>query len=164
MGVEVYSPYTRQTQRLGIAAVPVCLVGTPTPLWLVVIRRQGHDRGWLLTTEDASTPAGATRIVLASARRWQVEWAFRYGKAELGVGSVRGRRWAYRPKLWAIAELVHAFLLHLLVLDEGLLRRLLPWCHRTGRTWQAVVAPLYRRRHALANLWQHHPPTLAWPP
>lgn len=162
--VEVYSPYTRQTQRLGIAAVPVCLVGNPTPLWLVVIRRKGHDSWWLLTTEDASTPAGATRIVLAYARRWQVEWAFRYGKAELGVGSVRVRRWAYGQKLWAIAELVHAFLLHLLVLDEGLLRRLLRWCHRTGRKWQAVVAPLYRLRHALANLWQHHPPTLAWPP
>ncbi len=77
---------------------------------------------------------------------------------------MRVRRWASGQKRWAIAALVHALRLPLLVLDEGLLRRILRWCQRTGRKWHAVVAPLSRLRHALAKLWPHHPSTLAWSP
>ncbi len=160
--VEVYCPYTDQTIRLGVAAIPVSLVGDTTPLWLVVARRKGGGTMWLLTSDDASQPHLAVMVVLTYSRRWQVEWMFLFGKSGIGIPSIRVRKWDYRQKLWAIAALVHAFLLHLLVLDEGVRIRLLRWCHRTGRKWDQVVAPLFRLQHALANIWRHHPPTLAW--
>lgn len=162
--LESFDGRRRQWMKLGVAALPVLLPGSPVLLWLVVVRRRGKTSWWFLTTEDASTQAGALWVVQAYARRWQVEWAFRHGKTELGLASIRVRLWEYRQKLWAIAELVHAFLLHLLMLDDSLVSRLLRWCHRTGRCWAKVIAPFYRLRHALANLWQDHPPTLAWSP
>ncbi len=162
--VELYSPYERQSFTVGLVAVPVTLVGNPTPLWLVAVRRKRHETIWLLSTEEAKTKAQLIGIVRAYARRWQVEWAFRFGKTDLGLASIRVRLWEYRQKLWCLAELAHAYLLHLLVLDEPLRKAVLRWCHRTGRKWDKVVTPLYRLRHALANLWQDHPPTIAWPP
>lgn len=163
---QVTDPQTSQFRTLGVASRPVTLPGDSRPLWLVVARRRGTKESlWLLTTEDASTRAGALGVVWAYARRWQVEWAFRFGKSELGVGSVRVASWAYRAKLWRLAALVHAFLLALLVvLDEAARARLLRWCHRTGRRAREAIAPLYRLRHALANLWNAHLPTLAWFP
>ena len=32
------------------------------------------------------------------------------------------------------------------------------WCHRTGKRYQEVAAPLYRLRSALSRLWQAAPP------
>lgn len=160
--IEVYDARRQQWLRVGLTSLAVRLPGCAVALWLVVARRKGRKTWWFLTTEDAANQAGAIWVVRAYARRWQVEWAFRYGKTELGMASIRVRLWEYREKLWAIAELVHAFLLQMLVLDAELIPRLLRWCHRTGRRWAKVIAPLYRLRHALANLWQDHPPTLAW--
>lgn len=164
--LQVYDPRTKQTGTLGIASLAVTLPGQSRPLWLVVARRKGKSGTlWLLTTEDASTASGAIFIVQAYARRWQVEWAFRFEKSALGVQSIRVASWTYREKLWCVAELVHAFLLTLLVLEEGdVVARVLRWCHRTGRRAREAIAPLYRLRHALANLWNAHPPTLAWSP
>lgn len=160
--VEVYDARRKQWLKLGLAAIPVRLPGCAVALWLVVARRKGKGSWWFLTTEDASTETGAIFVLRGYARRWQVEWAFLQSKSELGMASIRVRLWEYREKLWVIAELVHAFLLHLLVLDAGLLVRLLRWCHRTGTCWAKVIAPVSRLRHALANLWQTHAPTLAW--
>lgn len=162
--IEVYDARRRQWLAVGLVALPVRLPGHWAPLWLVIARRKGRQTWWFLTTEDASTEAGMIWVIKAYARRWQVEWAFRYGKSELGMASVRVRLWDYREKLWAMAELVYAFLLHLLVVDPALVRDILRWCHRTGRRWAQVIAPLYRLRHALANVWNYHPPTLVWPP
>lgn len=147
----------------GLASIPVWLPGNQTPLWLVVVRRKGKETWYFLTTEKADTMTRARWVVYGYSRRWQVEWAFRYEKSELGIASIRVRLWEYRAKLWAMAELVHAFLL-MLVLDSELVKDVLRWCHRTGHRWQKVIAPLYRLRHALANLWQSHGPTLAWSP
>lgn len=160
----VYDARRGEWWRVGVAAVQVWLPDSSRPLWLVVARRKGRRPWWFLTTEDASTKAGAIWVIRAYARRWQVEWAFRYEKSELGMASIRVRLWAYRAKLWAIAELVHAFLLQLLVLHAELSTRVLRWCHRTGRRWAKVITPIYRLRHALANLWKTEVPTIAWSP
>jgi hypothetical protein len=160
---QVRDPRSGETWTVGIASLAVRLPGDDRPLWLVVARRKGKSQTlWLLTTEDAGTEAGAAFVLRGYSRRWQVEWAFRFQKGELGIGSVRVASERYREKLWRIAALVHAFLLHLLVLlDPGARMRLLRWCHRTGRRYREASAPLYRLRHALANLWNDHPPTLA---
>lgn len=147
---------------LAVASLPVTLPGSTVPLWLVVGRRKAKKAWWFLTTEYAGQEEPALWVVRAYARRWQVEWAFRYDKSELGMESVRIRLWRYREKMWAMAELVHAFLLHLLDLGEDLLARILRWCHRTGRRWARVIAPLYRLRHALASIWTAHAPTINW--
>lgn len=162
--VEVVDKRRHQRLTLGVAWLPVWLPGCTVPLWLVVGRRKNKKPWWFLTTEDASTQERAIWVVQAYARRWQVEWAFRYGKSELGLESVRIRLWKYREKMWAMAELAYAFLLHLLVLDPSLLTQVLRWCHRTGRRWEQVTAPLYRLRHALANLWNSYEPILTWSP
>jgi hypothetical protein len=94
----------------------------PTPRLVVACREGKSQTLWLVTTEDASTEKGAAFVVQAYTRRWQVEWAFRCGKCELGVASVRVESWAYREKLWRIAELVHAFLLSLLALGVSAAR------------------------------------------
>lgn len=163
---QVWDPWTRQTWTVGIASLPVSLPDDDRPLWLVVARRKGKSPAmWLLTTEDASTEQGALFVVRAYARRWQVEWAFRFEKSGLGVESVRVQTWTAREKLWRLAELAHAFLLFLLVrLDPDAKERLLRWCHRTGRQARAAIAPLFRLRRALGNLWEVHPPALFGPP
>ncbi len=160
--IQIFDARTHQWIQVGVAAMPVKLPGYEVPLWLVVVRRKQRRAWWFLTSEEAGAEEGAMWVMRAYARRWQVEWAFRQGKAELGMESIRIRSWQYREKLWAMAELVHAFLLRLIVLDRNLLARVLRWCHRTGRRWTQVIAPIYRLRHALANLWNPHPPTLAW--
>ncbi len=160
----VQLPKAHQPLKLGVASLPVKMPGCATPLTLVVARRQGKTSLWFLTNEPVSTVAEAIRIVQLYARRWQVEWAFRYEKTDLGFASIRVRLWTYRQKLWAIAELVHAFLLGLIVFADGLVVKLLRWCDRNGRKYTVVVAPIYRLRHGLCNVWNDHPPTLAWPP
>jgi hypothetical protein len=161
---QITDPQSNQTWTLGLVSLPVSLPADDRALWLVVARRKGTNQTlWLLTTEDASTQAGARLVLRAYGRRWQVEWAFRFGKSELGIASVRVVSMLYRDKLWRLAALVHAFLLHLLVLlDPTERERLLRWCHRTGQRARAAIAPLYRMHHALATLWNSHPPSLAW--
>jgi hypothetical protein len=161
---QITDPWSQQTWTMGLVSLAVSLPDDARPLWLVVARRKGKNQTlWLVTTEDASTQAGARLILHAYGRRWQVEWAFRFGKSDLGIASVRVESWLYREKLWRLAMLVHAFLLTLLVLLDPTARaRLLRWCHRTGYRARAAIAPLYRLHHALANLWNSHPPSLAW--
>jgi hypothetical protein len=161
---QIWDPQSQQTWTVGLASLPVTLPDDWRPLWLVVARRKGKSQTlWLLTTEDAREEAGAVFVWQASTRRWQVEWAFRFQKSDLGLASIRVGSWLYRKKLWRLAALVHAFLLSLLVLlDPDQPAQLLRWCHRTGQHAREAIAPLYRLHHALANLWNHHPPTLAW--
>jgi hypothetical protein len=51
---------------------------------------------------------------LAYARRWQVEIAIRFHKAELAFESPRLQKWEIRFKLLLIASLAYTFLLSLL--------------------------------------------------
>jgi Transposase DDE domain len=152
---------SKELIKVGVVALPVTLVDHAQPLWLVVARLgKGREPWYLLTNEAISTIADAWDVVLAYARRWQIELVWRYSKSELAFESPRVWDWEGRQKLLLLATLAYAFLLHLLDpsfddLRAWLLRN---WCHRTGKRYQAVAAPLYRLRSALSRLWQTAPP------
>lgn len=156
-----------QPITVGFAARPVCLPGRDDPLWLVVARvgaratrRRNHEPWRLLTTEPVTSPEQCWRIVEAYAARWTIEQQLRFGKSELGIESVRVRRWEPRHKLLGLVALAYAFLVDLL--DDRtatVLPRLLRWAHRTGRQANAAYRCLYRVRAALASLWNRHTPS-----
>jgi len=113
----------------------------------------------------------AWRVVLAYARRWQIEMCFRYNKSELGLESPRLWTWERREKLLLIVTLCYAFLLSLLAEELTPLRLWLlrHFCHRTGkrqrdRTQNAQslsAVPLYRLRSAMSRLWLAYPLSLS---
>jgi hypothetical protein len=147
-------------RQTGVIAFPVTDPTLHQPLWLVIARRKGQSPWYLLTSEPAHSPELAWQIVLAYARRWQVEMAIRYNKCELAFESPRLFSWHSRHKLLLIAGLAYAFLLSLLLpilvsLTSWLLRT---YSHRTGKRSRETPAPLYRLRFALSFLWLTHPP------
>lgn len=131
------------------------------PLWLVVSRPgKGRSPWYLLTNQPILTPDDAWKVVLAYARRWQIEMTYRYAKSELAMESPRLWFWHTRLKLLLMATLAYAFLLSLLdvvfsPLRDWLLRF---FCHRTGKRHRSVAIPLYRLRSALSRLWLAQPP------
>lgn len=150
----------RCERQTGVIAFAISDPTHHQPLWLVIARRKGQSPWYLLTSEPAYSPALAWQIVLAYARRWQVEMAIRYNKCELAFESPRLFQWQPRQKLLWIAALAYAFLLSLLIhpfapLTSWLLHT---FCHRTGKRSRDTPAPLYRMRFALALLWLSHPP------
>ena len=150
----------RCESKTGIIAFPVFDPTHHQPLWLVVARRKNQSPWYLLTSEPAHTPALAWQIVLAYARRWQVEMAIRYNKCELAFESPRLLRWSSRHKLLLITALAYTFLLTLLPLaPDSIASWLLQnFCPRTGKRSRQTPAPLYRLRIALSFLWLFHPP------
>lgn len=150
----------RCERKTGIIAFPVSDPTHRQPLWLVVARRKAQSPWYLLTSEPAHSPQLAWQIVLAYARRWQVEMAIRYNKSELAFESPRVVRWQSRHKLLLIAALAYAFLLSLLPLSPGSIATWLlhTFCPRTGKRSRETPAPLYRLRIALSFLWLFHPP------
>ena len=151
----------RCQRKVGIVAVPVADREHGQPLWLVVARPgQGREPWYLLTSEPILSPQHAWRIVLAYARRWNVEMSLRFDKCELAFESLRLRQWETQMRLLLIATLAHAFLLSLLAFDDLLPVLLQHWCHRTGKWSLKVKAPLYRLRSALSRLWLAYPPPL----
>jgi hypothetical protein len=153
----------RCQRKVGVIAVPVCDRTHHQPLTLVVARPgQGREPWYLLTNEPVHNADDAWRIVLAYARRWQVEMSIRYDKCELAFESPRLRHWETQLRLLLLATLAYSFLLSLLNPDpidtcSWLLRN---WCHRTGEWSRNVQAPLYRLRLAICRLWLTHPPPL----
>ena len=154
-------PRSKALIKVGIVSIPVTLLDHPQPLWLVVARLgKGREPWYLLTNEPICTFADAWALVLAYARRWQIEEIWRASKSELAFESPRVADWDVRLKLLLLACLAYAFLLHLLdrSFDELRADLLRNWCHRTGKRYQAVAMPLYRLRAALSRLWQAAPP------
>lgn len=150
-------PRTKQLLKVGIVVIPVTLLDHAQPLTLVVARLgKGREPWYLLTNEQIRTLADAWAVVLAYARRWQIEEVWRASKSELAFESPRVYDWEVRRKLLLVACLAYAFLLHLLSSSFDELRAYLlrNWCHRTGRRYQSVAAPFYRLRSALSRLWQ----------
>lgn len=149
-------------RKVGVLAVPVRHISRPgRQLWLVVSRPGKGLKPWYLLTNEAVTNADeAWAVVLAYARRWQIEQEWRYCKSELGFESPRLWKWENREKILLMASLVYSYLLSLLDLDyEGTRQWLLRhWCHRTGQRSRQVAAPLYRLRAALSRLWLAYPP------
>lgn len=129
------------------------------PLTLVVGRRKGGTPWYLLTNEVVETAADAWRVVMAYARRWQIEMAFRNLKSELAVQSLRVYDWEGRLKLLGMLTLAYAFLMDLMR-KEGRTARdwLLAYaCHRSGAHLREVELPFTRLRIALAKLWLTFP-------
>ena len=152
---------TKQLLKAGVVVVPVTLIDHAQPLWLIIVRLgKGREPWYLLTADPIHTLAEAWAIVLAYARRWQIELMWRYSKSELAFESPRVWEWEVRLKLLLLATLAYAFVLHLLDSSLAELRALLlrNWCHRTGKRSVAVAAPLYRLRSAISRLWQVAPP------
>jgi hypothetical protein len=135
------------------------------PLYLLCARPgDGKEPWYLLTNEIIRNGEDAWRLVLAYARRWQVEMSFRFAKSEMGMESPRLWTWERREKLLLLVTLAYSFLLSFL--SEGyrgmvlyLLRR---FCHRTGKANRERAAPLYRIRSALSRLWKEHPESRAY--
>jgi Transposase DDE domain len=154
----------RQWISASVLAFPVRHPDHPDlPLWLVVARRKGSTPWYLLTSAPVETEADAWKVVLAYARRWQIEVMWQTCKSELGMQSPRLWDWESRLKLLGLATLAYAFLLHLLSTPFRLVRRwLLRYAaHRTGRRLRATRVPLVRLRLALSRLWLAYPPRLS---
>ena len=146
--------------KTGVIAFSVFDPTHHIPLWLVVARRKNQSPWDLLTSEPAHTPDLAWQIVLAYARRWQIEMAIRYNKSELAFESPRLLHWQSRHKLLLISALAYAYLLSFLPIHPDSLASwlLLHFCPRTGKRSRETPAPLYRLRIAFTFLWLFHPP------
>jgi len=89
--------------------------------------------------------------------RWQIEQAFRVGKAELGIespgcDSAGPPERENRMKPLAIVALVHDFLLSLLSdWSHRIPLFLNRWVPRTGNRHRSTSVPIYRLRLAIAN-------------
>ncbi len=158
---EIWDSSRRQYRKTGIVAVPVRHPQMEDALWLVVSRPgKGRKPWYLLTNETIETTDDAWRVVLAYARRWQVEMCYRACKTDLAMESPRLWFWENRLKLLLLVSLVYAYLLSLLApeltaLVSNLLRN---WCHRTGERYRQAAIPLSRLRAAFSSLWLSHPP------
>ncbi|RRR75367.1 MAG: hypothetical protein EI684_04950 [Candidatus Viridilinea halotolerans] len=159
---QLYDPKRKAHQTVGVLAISVTHPEHARPLWLVVARRKGGKEPWyLLTSDPIRTADDAWAVVIAYARRWQIEQTWRYHKSELGCESPRVWAWERREKFLLMLTLVYAFLLSLLARSCDALREAcLRWgCHRTGTRSRLVAAPLYRLRAALSRLLGDHPGT-----
>jgi hypothetical protein len=154
----------RQWISASVLAFPVRHPDHPElRLWLVVARRKGSWPWYVLTSEPLECEEQAWKVVLAYARRWQIEVMWKTCKSEVGRQSPRLWDWQSRLKLFALATLAYAFLLHLLSPPFKLLRRwLLRYAApRSGRRLRATRVPLARLRLALSRLWLAYPPPLS---
>jgi hypothetical protein len=129
------------------------------PLTLVVGRRKGGTPWYLLTNQVVETAADAWKVVMAYARRWQIEMTFRNLKSELAIQSLRVYDWEGRLKLLGMLTLAYAFLMDLMG-EEGRTAR--DWlidyaCHRSGAHLREVEIPFTRLRIALSKLWLTFP-------
>lgn len=129
------------------------------PLTLVVGRRKGSKPWYLLTNEPVETAEDAWKIVMAYARRWQIEMTYRQLKSDMAIQSLRVYAWETRLKLLGLVTLAYAFLMSMMGEDDRAARQwLLDYaCHRTGAHLRDVALPFSRLRLALSKLWLAYP-------
>lgn len=123
-------------------------------LFLVVIRdKKGlQPPMYLLTSVAIKTVKDAWAMAHSYMYRWQIEQAFRAGKAELGMESPRLWLWETRLKLLGVVALVYDFLLTLLRDWSGWIPFFLKrWVPRTGNRHRTASVPIYRLRVAISN-------------
>jgi hypothetical protein len=113
------------------------------PLTLVICRRKGGKPWYLLTNEPVQTAQDAWEVVLAYARRWQIELAFRNRKSELAIQSLRVYDWQARLKLLGLLTLAYAFLMDLMGQPSRTARDWLiaDACHRSAEHLRQVELP-----------------------
>ncbi len=157
---QVWDAHHQQWRRSGALALPVTHPDYPEQaLWLVVSRLgKGKEPWYLLTNQPCDDVDQLWSVVLAYARRWQIETCWRFAKSELSIQSPRLWFWLNRLKLMMMVALVYAFLLALLGVEQSEERSALlrGWCHRTGKRCQSALTPLYRLRSALAALFNSY--------
>jgi hypothetical protein len=125
-----------------------------TTLYLLVVRDKKHHQPpmYLLTSVAIDSVKEAWQLVHSYMHRWQIEQAFRAGKAELGMESPRLWFWQSRLKLLAVVALVYDFLLSLLRnWPDWIPLFLKRWAPRTGNRHRKASVPIYRLRLAIAN-------------
>jgi len=154
---QIWDAHLQQRRMAAALALPVTHADFPQQsLWLVVSRLgRGKEPWYLLTNQPCEHKEQLWSVVLAYARRWQIEACFRFSKTELAIQSPRLWFWANRLKLMMMVALLYAFLLRLITeqQDQAVARLLRRWCHRTGKRCQLALTPLYRIRAALAALF-----------
>jgi hypothetical protein len=102
----IWDAHQHADERNGVLWTPVRHWAYAGPLWLLVSRKGAHHTpSYLLTDEPADHPRQAWRIVLAYARRWQIEMTWRFSKSELAMESPRLWFWENRLKLLAVVSL-----------------------------------------------------------
>ena len=124
------------------------------PLWLLVVRDRKHHQPpmYLLTSIPIRHVHQAWEMVHSYMHRWQIEQAFRAGKAELGMESPRLWFWENRLKLLGMVSLVYDFLLSLLRnWPDWIPLFLKRWVPRTGNRHRRASVPIYRLRLAISN-------------
>lgn len=123
-------------------------------LWLLVVRDRKHHQPpmYLLTSVPIRDLHQAWELVHSYMHRWQIEQAFRVGKAELGMESPRLWFWENRLKLLGIVALVYDFLLSLLRNWSCWVPLFMQrWAARTGNRHRKASVPIYRLRLAISN-------------
>lgn len=123
-------------------------------LFLIVVRdkKSLQPPMYLLTSIPIKTIKNAWEMVHSYMHRWQIEQAFRAGKAELGMESPRLWLWDNRLKLLGLVALVYDFLLSLLRnWSHWILLFFQQWVPRTGNRHRTASVPIYRLRLAIAN-------------
>jgi hypothetical protein len=137
-----------------VIAFPVRLPDDDRHLFLVISRPGYGRKPWyLITTETVSNTEQAWQIILAYARRWQIEMSLRFTQSEMAFESPRLHAWEARLKFLLIASLAYAFLLSLLADMDCLVHFIPRYGHRTGQWSRDISAPLYRLRLARSRLW-----------
>ena len=143
------------TKHITIAFCPVSHPDfLDVPLYLLVVRdKKGHQSPmYLLTNTPVLHPKHAWEMMHSYMQRWNIEEAFRFGKAELGLEAPRLWFWENRLKLMAIVTLVYDFLLALLRNWSCFIQLFLTrWAHRTGNRYRMASIPIYRLRLACSN-------------
>jgi len=159
---KLWNAHQRKMVPIGWLCVPVGHAEVPgARLFLIVVRSTAwRDPWYLLTNEPIETLEDSLRVIRAYARRWQIEWCFRFEKSELGIEHARLHKWDDQLKLLAMVTLLYAFFLSLL---EPTVQALLSWLlrfwdHQTGERARTTKQPLYRLRRALSRLWQQFCP------
>lgn len=154
----------RCERKVGLCYIQVKHPETDQLYWLIVSRMgSGRTPWYLLTNQPITCHEDAWQIILAYARRWQIEMAWRFAKAELAFESPRLWKFATRLKLLFIATLAYAFLLLILQINDPSLKESLLrlFCHRTGKRCRVASTPLYRLRSAISRLWLDYPPNFS---
>ena len=106
-----------------------------------------------------NTAEDAWKVVLAYARSFHIEMAFRNLKSEMAIQSLRVYDWEARLKLLGMLTLAYAFLMDLMGKAWRTARDwLLDYaCHRTGEHLREGEIPFTRLRIALSKLWLASP-------
>jgi hypothetical protein len=126
------------------------------PMTLIVARqknRQGGQPMYLLTDVEVDSIGIAWEILKSYIQRWDIEQAFRFNKAELGIQSIRIQNFQNRLKMMALVTLIYQFLLQLWrnwqAPTQIIIRK---WCPRTDKRLENNRLPLYRLRIAIFNI------------